>query len=159
MFRPTLPLLAVCTAVCGVVLFADAGHAEDWVMSVTPEATPQPTPSMSAMLAGPRGPLRAALIIGNNRSPRGALPDLQFADDDALRTTETLRTFVPDLDVVLLTRADADTARLFGDAAVAATPPTRAAVDAAVAALAPRFAQAKRRRYRHRTLRRVLWPR
>lgn len=142
MFRPALPLLAVCAAVCAAVLGADASHAQDGLTPVSPDATSQPTSSMSSTLAAPRGPLRAALIIGNNRSPRGALPDLQFADDDALRTAETLRAVVPDLDVVLLTRADADTARLFGDVAVAATPPTRAAVDAAVAALAARFAQA-----------------
>ncbi len=103
------------------------------------EHLPQATQSMAER----RGPLRAALIIGNNRSPRGALPDLQYADDDALRTRETLRAVMPDLEVALLTRADDDTARLFGDVARQATPPTRAAVDGAVQTLAARFAEAR----------------
>jgi hypothetical protein len=127
---------AVLFAIVSVVLFAGVTQAQ------TP--TPAGADTVTGPLAvAPLAPLRAALIIGNNRSPRGALPDLLYADDDALRTRETLRAVMPDLEVALLTRADDDTVRLFGDDARAATNPTRAAVDDAVSALAARFAEAR----------------
>ncbi len=77
-----------------------------------------------------------AVVIGNNVSPVLARRSLQYADDDAVKYFEVFKGFMPVDHVRLLTRPDADTARLFPAAAALASAPTRAAVDEALAELA-----------------------
>jgi hypothetical protein len=83
-----------------------------------------------------------ALIVGNNRSQDTARPDLRYADDDALKFAQLFDTMTPGAHVEVLTRADPASAALYPSSG--ARPPTRAALDAAVARLsaAARLARA-----------------
>ena len=88
---------------------------------------------------------RYALIIGQNTVPAGAgdrAPQpLKFADDDALSFYD-LRRELGD-EAILLVSPDPETRRRFQQSAEAATPPTLAALDRAVAALAEKMAADK----------------
>ncbi len=70
-----------------------------------------------------------AIVVGNNQSPSLERPQLQYADDDAVRTAEVLAAAVAPSQVELLTELDDDSARLFP--AVKAVVPTRREVEAA----------------------------
>jgi len=71
-----------------------------------------------------QAPLSFAVIVGNNQSLGARRPDLHYADDDAARYFEILRTLAPGR-VSLLSAFDRDTQRLFPEAARKAAPPTR----------------------------------
>jgi hypothetical protein len=85
------------------------------------------------------GDVRLSIVVGNNGSATLERAELRYADDDAAKYA-TLLGSTSTGKVELLTRFDADSARLFPSQVDAATPPTRAALDAAVARVA---AQAK----------------
>lgn len=53
------------------------------------------------------------LIVGNNRSLRNNLPDLQYADDDAARYSQLWMTLAPQTKVHVLTELDAASSRAF----------------------------------------------
>ena len=65
-----------------------------------------------------------AVVIGNNHSLSGHRPDLHYADDDAVRYFQILKTVAPD-GVLLLADLDRDTERLFAEVRVQARRPTR----------------------------------
>jgi hypothetical protein len=67
--------------------------------------------------------LSFAVVIGNNQSLGRRRPDLHYADDDAARYSEILRSFAPER-VTLLTALDRDTERLFPEAKQRAIAPT-----------------------------------
>ena len=79
-------------------------------------------------------PLRVALIVGTNTANDPSLEPLHFADDDAARYDELFRQL--GADTLVLSRFDANTARLHPAAATWAQPPERARFDQAVALLA-----------------------
>lgn len=72
-----------------------------------------------------------AIVVGNNQSPSLERPQLQYADDDAVRTAEVLMAAVAPSEVELLTELDDDSARLFPNVVARALLPTRAEVKAA----------------------------
>jgi len=76
-----------------------------------------------------------ALVVTNNRSLDPARPDLQYADDDGVKYAELFSEVYGEGRVVLLTRVDEETARLYPRWAKAARAPTAAALDQAVAEL------------------------
>ena len=84
---------------------------------------------------------RFGLIIGHNGSLDADNPVLRYADDDALRMYEVLRTVADPADLRLLAEPDADTRRLFGE--VPARSPTHGRLDEAVAALRARIQAAQ----------------
>jgi hypothetical protein len=105
-------------------------------------------PSLARAAAAPRGGPAAArtdvyaVIVGYNGAPEGTgLPTLHFADDDAVRFSLLLSGFAPAADVgrvVLLTRIDEETRRGLAAAGLTARPngpPTRSALQAAIAAV------------------------
>ncbi len=65
-----------------------------------------------------------AVVIGNNRSLLSRRPDLHYADDDAARYFDILRTIAPER-TFLLSDFDRDTRGLFPEASRQALPPTR----------------------------------
>ncbi len=73
---------------------------------------------------------RFALVIGSTRTPEGMAP-LKYADDDAVLYLRLFEAAGYDR-VVLLTLADAETQRRHPDAAAAAKPATRQAVERAL---------------------------
>jgi hypothetical protein len=77
---------------------------------------------------------RFALVIGNNQPPRADLPRLRYADDDAVRWAVLLDTVGADVQV--LAELDDESRQLYGGVVPPMTPPSRAAVDAAVATIA-----------------------
>ncbi len=98
-------------------------------------------------IAAPTSALAAnlAIVIGNNGSRTLGRAELRYADDDAAKYAALLGGTAGEGDVELLTRMDADSARMFPAQARIATPPTRAALDAAVARIVARADAAKRR--------------
>lgn len=91
--------------------------------------------ALAALLAGAE-PQTFALVIGNN-SGGESLPDLAYADDDALRMAALLEE--AGAEVELLTRIDTDTARRDGPRPAMA--PTRAGVEEAIGHIAARVAE------------------
>jgi len=85
-----------------------------------------------------------ALVVTNNRSTTLALPDLQYADDDGARYYRLFRSVADKDSVVLLTTFDRSSAAAYPDLADTARPPTRTAIEDAVARLAS-AAQAARK--------------
>ncbi|HXX67962.1 MAG TPA: hypothetical protein VEK07_12300 [Polyangiaceae bacterium] len=85
-----------------------------------------------------------AVVIGNNRSLASRRPDLHYADDDAAKYFDILRTIAPD-DVFLLADFDRDTERLFPDERAHASPPSRAELLRVGAELARRVRSAANR--------------
>jgi hypothetical protein len=77
-----------------------------------------------------------ALVVTNNRSSTLSLPDLRYADDDGARYYRLFRSIAEEKNVVLLTTFDRSTAAAYPDLVGTARPPTRAAVEQAVAQLA-----------------------
>lgn len=88
--------------------------------------------------------VRLAMVVGNNGSGTLGRAELRYADDDAAKYAALFATGTPE-DVELLARFDADTARLFPAQAKKTTPPTRAALEAAVARMVTRARAAKER--------------
>jgi len=100
---------------------------------LTPSPPPSPSPTPTPTPSPP--PTVLALVIGNNAGGDD-LPNLSYADDDAVRMAALLEE--AGATVALLTRLDDDTRRQVGVplTSTAIEPPTRAAFDAAVARLA-----------------------
>ncbi|MBI1944502.1 MAG: caspase family protein [Deltaproteobacteria bacterium] len=76
--------------------------------------------TLAALAASPaaateEGPLRVALVIGNNQAPTADVEALRYADDDALATAELL--IEAGVHTVVLTRMDDETWRLHQQAA------------------------------------------
>ncbi len=88
---------------------------------------------------------RLAIVVGNNGSTTLGRAELRYADDDAAKYAALFASTSQDGDVELLTRFDADSARLFPAQALKAAPPTRAGLDAAVTRIAARAAAAGQR--------------
>jgi hypothetical protein len=86
--------------------------------------------------------LSFAVIIGNNQSLGRRRPELHYADDDAARYFEILRTMAPGR-AFLLADFDRDTERLFPDTRRQATPPTRRNLEAVGRRLAQSVVAAK----------------
>lgn len=79
-------------------------------------------------------PYVAALVVGYNQSNDPAVPNLRYADDDAARYAELFQGVADK--VVLLTVLDAESQERHQAAAATARPPTRRALDEAVASIA-----------------------
>jgi hypothetical protein len=111
----------------------------------------RPIALLVAALACGWGPAHAdpdevfALIVTNNRSLSGQRPDLHYADDDGARYHAVFRTVAPPTRVILLTRFDAPSARLFPALAAAVKPPTRAEIVGAVQRLRSAVLEARAR--------------
>jgi Caspase domain len=86
---------------------------------------------------------RFAVVVGWNAPPRPELPQLRYADDDAVRWTILLQTF--GAEVQLLTTLDSNSRRLYGDTLPEPRAPTRAAVTAALDQMIGAAARAKAR--------------
>lgn len=84
-----------------------------------------------------------AVVIGSNVSVDAELPPLKYADDDAARYVDLFRLL--GARTYLLTRPDANTARLHAQAAAEAQPPRAAELDQALAHVAADVAQARAR--------------
>jgi hypothetical protein len=84
---------------------------------------------------------RLALVIGNNQPPRADLPRLRYADDDAVRWAVLFDTLGADVEV--LAELDAESRLLYGGVVPPMTPPSRAAVDTAVARIAAAITHAR----------------
>jgi len=84
-----------------------------------------------------------AIVIGSNVSVDTELPPLQYADDDAARYVDLFRLL--GARTYLLTRPDANTARLHAQATAEAQPPRLAELDVALAHAAGDVAQARAR--------------
>jgi hypothetical protein len=84
-----------------------------------------------------------ALVIGSNVSVDTELPALKYADDDAARYVDLFRLL--GARTYLLTRPDANTARLHAQATAEAQPPRLAELDVALAHAAADVAQARAR--------------
>jgi hypothetical protein len=69
-----------------------------------------------------------AVVIGNNKSLGRRRPELRYADDDAARYFEIFQTMAPGR-VALLADFDRDTERLFPDAHLHASTPSRSNLD------------------------------
>lgn len=81
---------------------------------------------------------RFAIVIGHNRSSNPENETLFYADDDAFRTYELLRTFIPEEQIHLLAEPDADSLKLFPQLADTAVSPTLARLSHAVQQVAER---------------------
>lgn len=92
-----------------------------------------------------RAETRLAIVVGNNGSSTLGRAELRYADDDAAKYAGLFAGTSAAGDVELLARFDADTVRLFPARAKRATPPTRAALDAAVTRIAARAEAARAR--------------
>lgn len=88
---------------------------------------------------------RLAIVVGNNGSATLGRAELRYADDDAAKYAALFGGASREGDVELLARFDADTTRLFPAQAKKAAPPTRAALDAAVARVVARAQAAQKR--------------
>jgi len=95
----------------------------------------------AAAAAPARETRRFALVIGNNRPPRADLPRLRYADDDAVRWAVLFDTLGADVQV--LAELDDESRQLYGGIVPPMTPPSRAAVDAAVVRIAAAIAGAR----------------
>jgi hypothetical protein len=84
-----------------------------------------------------------AVIVGSNVSVDTELPALKYADDDAARYLDLFRLL--GARTYLLTRLDANTARLHAQAAAEALPPRRAELEKTLAQAATDVAQARAR--------------
>jgi hypothetical protein len=84
-----------------------------------------------------------AIVIGSNVSVDAELPPLKYADDDAARYVDLFRLL--GARTYLLTRPDANTARLHAQATAEAQPPRAAELDLALAHVAADVAQARAR--------------
>ena len=84
-----------------------------------------------------------AVIVGSNVSVDSELPPLKYADDDAARYLDLFRLL--GARTYLLTRLDANTARLHAQAAAEALPPRRAELEKTLAQAATDVAQARAR--------------
>ena len=97
------------------------------------------TALLVSMIAGATAqdgvPISYALIVTNNRSLEAQRPDLQYADDDGAAYAELFEQVFGAQRVTLLTRFDAGSAKLHASWATRAVPPTREALDSAVASL------------------------
>ena len=80
-------------------------------------------------------------MIGNNQPPRADLPRLRYADDDAVRWAVLFDTLGADVEV--LAELDDESRQLYAGVVPPMTPPSRAAVDAAVARIATAIAGAR----------------
>src|SRR5206468_9428127 len=76
------------------------------------------------------------LVVANNRSLRTHLPDLQYADDDAIRYYQLLGALLPGARLSLLASLDTATARSNPSFVGLTQPPTRRALLAESRALA-----------------------
>jgi hypothetical protein len=99
------------------------------------------TAKVNAAPAAARETRRFALVIGNNEPPRADLPRLRYADDDAVRWAVLFDTLGAQVEV--LTELDSESRQLYGGVVPPMTPPSRAAVDGAVARLAGEIAVAR----------------
>lgn len=88
---------------------------------------------------------RLAIVVGNNGSATLGRAELRYADDDAAKYAALFAAASREGDVELLARFDADTTRLFPAQAKKATPPTRAALEAAIGRVAARAREARDR--------------
>lgn len=77
-----------------------------------------------------------AILVSNNHSARLSRPDLKYADDDAAKYFEVLRTITPEANVALLTTFDRDTERLFPELVKKTRPATKANLQVAANAFA-----------------------
>lgn len=84
-------------------------------------------------------PAGFALVVTNNRSLDAARPDLHYADDDGAQYAQLFSELLGENGVTLLTRFDADSARLQEDWAPKAVAPTTDALREAVDELARRI--------------------
>ncbi len=101
--------------------------------------------ALAAQAANAAGDTKTlALVVTNNRSTTLALPDLQYADDDGARYYRLFRSVADQASVFLLTNFDRSSAASYPDLVATARPPTRAAIEEAVARLAA-AAQAARK--------------
>ncbi len=123
MNRITTVAAALLTMVVSMVLCPATGHADE-----TAE------PGKRAIFA---------LVIGSNVSVDAELPALTYADDDAARYVDLFRLL--GARTYLLTRPDANTARLHAQATAEAQPPRLAELDQALAHAAADVAQARAR--------------
>lgn len=85
---------------------------------------------VAAPAAGAEATRAYAVIVAHNQSFDGDLRPLKYADDDGARYAELLGLQVDE--VTLLSVLDAETQRVFPEAAARARPPTRAALDGAL---------------------------
>jgi hypothetical protein len=88
---------------------------------------------------------RLAIVVGNNGSATLGRGELRYADDDAAKYAALFASTSQEGGVELLTRFDADSTRLFPAQVKKATPPTRAALEAAVSRVAALAEAAKKR--------------
>lgn len=88
--------------------------------------------------------LSFAVVIGNNKSLGRRRPELHYADDDAARYFEILRTIAPGR-VWLLADFDRDSERLFPEARRHASSPTRRNLEAVGRSLAQQVGAARAR--------------
>jgi hypothetical protein len=82
------------------------------------------------------------LIASNNRSLRPHLPDLQYADDDAIRYYQLWQAMLPEARIALLAEPDLNTARANPDFVRLGRTATRANLQIEVAAMAEAVRQA-----------------
>ena len=80
---------------------------------------PRSTAAATAVAEAPRPRTAFAVVIGNNHSLSGRRPDLHYADDDAVRYFQILKTIAPE-GTLLLADFDRDTERLFSEVRVEA---------------------------------------
>jgi len=106
------------------------------------DAPPATSPVASAVATATPERLSFAVIIGNNKSLGRRRPELHYADDDAARYFEILRTMAPGR-AFLLSEFDRDTERLFPDAQLQAAAPTRRGLENIGQRLAQRVRAAK----------------
>jgi len=86
-----------------------------------------------------------ALVVTNNRSLGRKRPDLQYADDDGARYHTLFRTVAPRENVILLTRFDAASRRLYPALSEEVKPPTRKEVSRALDRIGRRVSAARRK--------------
>jgi hypothetical protein len=121
--RITTVAVALLTMVVTMVVCPATGRADE-----------PPEPGKRAIFA---------LVIGSNVSVDAELPALKYADDDAARYVDLFRLL--GARTYLLTRPDANTARLHAQATAEAQPPRLAELDQALAHAAADVAQARAR--------------
>ncbi|MCC6749073.1 MAG: caspase family protein [Deltaproteobacteria bacterium] len=109
------------------------------VLSLVAAALVAARPGSVAAVTPTRAPALFALVVGYNRAPDRSLPSLQYADDDAVRNVELLRSL--GAETVLLTELDRATRELHPEARP--TAPRRPELEAALGALNERIAAAR----------------
>jgi hypothetical protein len=118
--------LAACVAACAAATAAAA-----------PPAVPRVPPGSDVY----------AIIIGHNDGG-GVLPDLKYADDDALRFYRLMRQLAPRDQIALFTELDVDTWRQIqasGEEAPLALPPLKARINEVFALFKRRIAERRQR--------------